>query len=113
LHSAAAMKTIAVILLFAQNPIMCHLELAFCANGKAGFSNYDEPEQGTYYLEGPAVDASVKSSPNSSASVAIELDSESGAATGAGTTTYILDTAERWNTLDFDPGIVCSGKEAE
>ncbi len=76
-------------------PIECHLELGFCAGGKAGFSNYDLPQQGDYHLEGSLIVANIGGN-------MIQLDTGTGAATNAFVDTYILDTAERWQTLQFD-----------
>ncbi len=76
-------------------PISCHLELGFCANGKAGFSNYDLPQAGDYHLEGTLVVATVGGSE-------IQLDTGTGEATNAIVDTYIADTAGRWMTLQFD-----------
>lgn len=83
------------------NPIECHLELGFCADGTAGFSNYDLPEQGTYYLAGSIVVASIGSG------APIRLDTQTGQATNSDVDTYILDTVGRWNTLQLDAGITC------
>jgi hypothetical protein len=84
----------------ASNPITCHLELGFCPDGTAGFSHYDLPEQGDYHLEGPIVVATFETG-------VIELDTRTGSATNADTTTYILDTAGRSNSLQFDTGTTC------
>ena len=88
----------------ASNPIMCHLELGFCAGGVAGFSNFDLPERGEYYLDGSIVVATF-TPPNGGSNEVIQLDTETGSATPiAETDTYIPDTVGRWDTLQFDSG---------
>jgi hypothetical protein len=90
----------------APNPVICHLELGFCADGMAGFSNFDLPERGDYHLEGATIVATVGNDQESDQ--VIELDTQTGHATNAQADTYILDTVGRWGTLQFDSGIVCS-----
>jgi hypothetical protein len=87
------------------NPIECHLELGFCAGGMAGFSNFDLPEQGEYDLEGAIVIATF------STDHVIQLDSQTGHATNADADTYVLDTVGRWETLQFDAGVVCPDQQ--
>lgn len=85
------------------NPIGCHLELGFCADGTAGFSNLDLPEQGVYHLEGTRAIATMNSNANT-----IVLDTQTGVASNAIVDMYVLDTVGRWGTLQFDPGITCA-----
>jgi hypothetical protein len=85
------------------NPIECHLELGFCADGRAGFSNFDLPEQGVYHLEGTRAIATMNGNANT-----IILDTQTGVATNAMVDTYVLDTVGRWSTLQFDAGITCA-----
>jgi hypothetical protein len=85
------------------NPIMCHLELGFCAGGMANFSNYDLPLKGEYHLEGPIVIATFHSNSVGGEDDMIQLDTRTGhASANAMTSTYILDTVGRWSTLQFD-----------
>ncbi len=72
----------------------------------AGFSNFDLPEQGTYYLDGPIVVATFTG--NDGPDQVIQLDTRTGSASvDAQTSTYILDTVGRWGTLQFDSGVEC------
>jgi len=86
-------------------PIDCHLEIALCAGGVAGFSNFDLPQQGMYYLDGSTAIIAVN---NETENEVIQLDTQTGAASAdAQTETYIVDTVDRWQTLQFDPGVIC------
>jgi hypothetical protein len=93
----------------AANPssVVCHLELGFCAGGVAAFSNFDLPEAGSYFLNGTLVIATFPSDSADEPALEITLDTTTGAATNAQADTYILDTAGRWGTLQFDTGYNC------
>jgi hypothetical protein len=80
----------------AQQPFACQYSLSLCANGRAGERIGDLVDQGTYNLHGSVAHVDFDSGETMQFDVqaVVDLDSPN--------VQWIIDTEQRWNTLQFD-----------
>ena len=78
--------------------------LALCSNGRVGYRIADIVTDGWYEMDGPLASGELQQRTGSGQveNQAFQLDVETGEATGLALGAWIPDTAERWQTLEFD-----------